>query len=408
VISARPAGSAPALPRSRGRSSLYPRAILLAVGIAFLVVVVTGSGSDAVSGRLGGDYPAFYAAGELARDDPGSLYSPVAQGARQDGLFGAEGSEGFLYFAYPPYVTIPYEALSLLPYRLSYVVHTFLMTALVIAALWILRPLVPLLRERFEHAVAGSLLFFPMFVGIFGGQNTAVVLFLLAVAFRALHDDRDVLAGLALACLLFKPQYALLVVGLSLLVRRVNVMAGFVVGAAGLFLAGVFVQGWGWVGPWLDQVRWFTELDAEVNAVNAVSWLGMAEALWGAGAPAAWVVGGLLASATAAGVAWVWWADRGRHLGTLMALTVPALVLIAPHAMFYDAGLLVVPLLALASAGVTRPVGLVVLYGASFLQVAASAVGFSPLGPVTVAVFIWVSTAMVRSPRAVAPMGAAS
>jgi hypothetical protein len=383
----------------------YPRAILAALVLGFVVVVAAGSGSDAVSGRLGGDFPAFYAAGILVADDPAALYDAGRQAEAQTDLF-ADEEDGFLSFAYPPYVAAPYAVLAELPYRAAYVVHTLVMAALVVAALAVIRPLVPAVSRHFELGLVASLIFYPLLAAVTLGQNTALVLLLLAGAFRLLHDERDLAAGLVLAGLLFKPQYALPLVGCALLARRWRVAAGAALGAGALYLVGAAVQGWGWVGPWVDHVRWFTEVDAEVNADNAISWLGMAEALWGVGDRVALAVGWGLAAVTAAGLAWCWWSapPRGgdaRRLAWLMALSVPAMVLIAPHAMFYDAGVLVLALGVLASIGATAPAGerratvagLVVVWVAALAQSVGDVFPVAPLGPVTVAVLVWVVAA---------------
>ena len=52
---------------------LYSRAALFAMVIAFTISVVGASGADGVSGRLGGDFPAFYAAGSIAARSSGVL-----------------------------------------------------------------------------------------------------------------------------------------------------------------------------------------------------------------------------------------------------------------------------------------------------------------------------------------------
>lgn len=373
---------------SAWRARWYPRVVLVALVAGFVIVVLSGSGSDAISGRLGGDYPAFYAAGEIVGEDPEHLYQPELQSERQVGLHGSE-SGSFLYFSYPPYVALAYSPLAELPYRGSYLLHTILMAGAMVLGLHLLRPLVPRLDRSFEAAAVASLAFYPMFRGITAGQNTGLTLLLLAIALRALHDRRDWSAGAALAALLYKPQFAVPLLGLALLRGRWRAAVGGAVGAVGLYLVGAAVQGWGWLGPWTEQVRWFTELDARVNAHNAISWLGFAEAIWGVGDPVAMALGWTLASATALFLAWAWWRAGTTDMAALAAVTVPGLVLLSPHAMFYDAGLLVVPLLVLAGMRPERRAWLAVLYLVPFVQVWADQLGWSPIFPVVVATFVW-------------------
>lgn len=363
----------------------YPRALMGAVALAFVLFLVSSSGSDAVSGRVGGDYPAFYAAGRIVLDDPDALYDVDVQTERQADLLGDQPEGSVMYFAYPPYVALLYAPLAALPYTLSYAVHTALMVGLVVVALARLRPLIPLLDRWFEQGVIAAILFFPMFRGLTGGQTTALVLLLVAVGVRALADRHDVVAGLAFAGILFKPQYALAFLGVSLLIGRWRVVAAGAAGAILLFLVGAAVQGWGWLGPWSEQVRWFTELDAEVNASNAVSWLGFSEALFGAGSTTAGLIGWPPAGLTAAAMAWAWWRDGGRHLALLLAFSCPAVLLFAPHAMYYDVGILFVSLVVLADVARANRRWAVLLWTLGISQVAADALGASPLIGVAVA-----------------------
>src|SRR4051812_30744108 len=82
-------------------------ALLLALGVAFLISVLGGSGTTAAVGRLGGDYPAFHAAGEMVLAGDGDhLYDPHRQAAAQAPYYGDDDDGGYLPFAYPPVVAL--------------------------------------------------------------------------------------------------------------------------------------------------------------------------------------------------------------------------------------------------------------------------------------------------------------
>jgi hypothetical protein len=80
-----------------------------------------------------------------------------------------------------------------------------------------------------------------------------------------------------------------------------------------------------------------------------------------------------------------------------MMIALPAIVLISPHAMFYDAGLLALPLVAMLAArnGRVRDAA-VVLWCAGFADVAKHAIGLTPLFAVTIAVFVIALLALRR------------
>ena len=397
------AASKSSVPRSRTAALALPadplaapwltrlaRAIALALAIAFAVALASGSGAKNPSGRLGGDYPAFYAAGRLiTSDERASMYDPARQAQMQQGLLPGDADEGVLYFAYPPHTALAYVPLSHLPYRLSYALHTMLMVGATVAALYLVRPMLPLVDRHFELTVIGAISFYPMYRAITGGQNTALTLLLLAGSWRAVNARRDAVCGVLLGLLLFKPQFALPIIGLHLLGRRWRVGLSAALTAFACWGVGAALLGFGWLGNWLDSVRFFSDLDARVNRRNAVSFLGVADTVFGVGDTRGRVVGATLALATVAALILLWRNHGRRDLCAPMIVALPAIVLISPHAMFYDAGLLVLPLAALLAARhVHVRQAAVVLWFAGLLDLAKHAVGLTPVFAVTIAVFV--------------------
>jgi alpha-1,2-mannosyltransferase len=327
------------------RLTLYPQLLLLTLAVAFVFVVLSGDGSSTASGRVGGDYPAFHAAGTLVNDGRvDELYDPAAQAEVQDALLG--GEDGYLAFAYAPHVAAVYSPLAELPYRTSYVAHTLLMVAALTLGLHLLRPIISVVDRRFSLVLAAIVTSYPMFVAIGGGQNTALTFLLLAAIWRALADDREEMAGIAAAILLFRPQYAIPVIGLLLLGRHHRAVAVAAVGAGATFLANAAILGWSWISTWTEQVGPFLETDAEVNAANSVSTVGFLQALLGTDSPVVLIVGGLATLGVISVLAWLWW-TASADLAIRMAVTATGIVVLSPHAMFYDAGLVALTVLVL-------------------------------------------------------------
>lgn len=376
--------------------------------LAVVVSVLGASGPDGRSDRLGGDFPAFHAAGDLALAGEWSdLYDPDRQAEAQAALF-PDDEGAFLYFAYPPYVAALYAPLAALDYRLAYAIHTVAMVAAMIGALVLIRPMVPLLKRHFETVAIVTLLFFPMLRAVTGGQNTSLTVLLLAGVWRSVADDRDVVAGLLVALLLFKPQFAVPLIGLLFVARRFGAVAAACVGAGALWSVGAVTMGVGWLAPWWREVSAFAELDADVNGHNAVSWFGFAEGAFGAGSLAAAIVAAPLMVATGALLMRRWDPsrlpggpdDRGATWPTTFAVTVAGLVLLSPHAMFYDAGLLVlVGIVVVDRLGRAAAVPVVTVWVAAWLQLAAESLGFAPLFFVVVAASIWTTWALSRQPE---------
>ena len=369
------------------RLKTYPLALLMVVAAAFIIVAASGAESSTVGGRLGGDFPAFYTAGSLvATGQIDDLYDPGAQSAQQTDLLG--GDAGYLAFAYAPHVALAYAPLSLLHYRLAYVVHTALMVGALIAALSLMRPMVGLVDRWFTLTIAAAIGFYPIFMAVGGGQNTAVSLLLLAAVWRSLRDGHDARAGLVVALLAFRPQYALPMLGLLAIGRHLRAVGWAVIGLGFTWMVDALVMGPSWVSDWLHGVGPFVTKDADVNGHNAVSILGFLQAIMGSGSSVAKLLGAAGSIAVAVIMAWVWHEKLG-DLDRRMALTAAGLVLLSPHTMFYDAGLLAITLVVLIDAAPERLWPLFAgSAAAALLQPASAALGFSPFAPVVAVIFV--------------------
>ncbi|MFA9566003.1 MAG: hypothetical protein ACERLM_15075, partial [Acidimicrobiales bacterium] len=119
-----------------GLADRVARAVLLAIGLAIAVTILTAQqGGGTVSGRLGGDFPAFYGAARIvAEGEIADLYDIDVQTEAQGDLWGPD-DPGVLYFAYPPHIAAVYGPLASLSYPVAYALHTLVMSAFVLAAL---------------------------------------------------------------------------------------------------------------------------------------------------------------------------------------------------------------------------------------------------------------------------------
>jgi len=375
-------------------------AVLAAVAVALVVQVATADGPDAVSGSVGGDYASFYAAGDLARTRPGleaeDFYEPAAQFAAQEPVLGDQ-RDGNLYFAYPAFFVVPFMALSVLGFGASYLVHTALMAgALAVATRW-LEPASSLLRDHRIEAYALALTFFPMFRGVTGGQNTALSLLLVVGFWRGLRSGREVPAGVAAALLLFKPPLALPFLGALVLARRWRGVGAALGTIVALDLVGALVTDLSWPAAWTDAVRYLDRVDTPFNVHNFVSLPGAAEAIFGIDSLAATVVGFGLAAIVIGAVSWAWWRGVG-DLDVRVALTVAAALAISPHALYYDAGLLVFVAVVLLERRPDLRRWLPLAWAAGFTHLVAEPLGVSPV-VVVVALGVVAAGAVVRSER---------
>lgn len=378
---------------------LIPIAVIVGVCLAIVLSAFAGSGASTVGGRLGGDFPAFYAAGRIVIEGSGdALYDPALQAEYQEALYPED--DGYLFFAYPPFTAVAYAALAILPYRLAFALHGLLAVAALWGAVRLARPMLPSLIRSRRHelaAVAVLLAMYPILRSVLGGQNTAFTMLLLAAVWRLAIDDRPALAGISLAALLYKPQYGVLAFLLVAAARRWRILAWGLLGAGVAYLAGVAVAGWGWPATWLDQSGVFNDENLVVNGDLMVSAIGWFRSLFGVMEGWPGVVGFGIAALVGLLTAIVWW--RKGITAEAFALASTAIVIGAPSALYYDAGVAAGALAVGAErdwpGGGSVVGGVVVL---SWSQLAASTLGWSPLFPVLIGVFIWSAVAVYRRP----------
>ncbi len=367
------------------RLMLYPRLILVTIAAAFVIVIAAGSGSDTASGRVGGDFPAFYSAGTIvANGDIDGLYDPAVQAAAQEELLG--GEDGFIMYPYAPYVAGAYSALAGLPYRTAYVVHTALMVAALVGALTLIRPMVDILDRWFSLILGATATAYPIFVGTSGGQNTALTLLLLAATWRALADDREEWAGVAVALLLFRPQYALPMLGLLFLGRHWRAVGTAGIGAGAVFAINAAMVGPGWMMTWINGVRPLLEADAEINAVNEIAPMAFLHAVLGVDSSVAMIVGGTISIAVAVALSWLWWRQH-LDLTSRFAVTAAGLTLLGFHTIYYDSSLCIFAVLVMLDRALIDVRIGICIWAAGLIQLGKESLGASPLAPVVLALF---------------------
>lgn len=377
------------------RLRLYPRALLFALALAWVLSLVGDGSANATGGRIGGDFPAFYAAGQLVLQGRGAeLYDLELQAAAQRGLFGPEGDEGFLRYVYPPAVALPYAALAALPYRAAYVVHTLLMGGALLLAVRAL-PL-PRLRRYPEALALAAIGFYPMLRAVTGAQNSA----LSAALFVAVGATAGPLAGVAAGGLLFKPQLAVPLLGLLLIGREARALLVAALVAALFYAANVLVTGPDWVTVWWTQaVAPFQDSDQAINAPNCVGWLGVIEAIAGVGHPVARGLGGALTFGTIGGLMALWARPERVDRPLRLAITAVGALLISPHAMFYDAAIALPALLLTADRRPERLPAVIAVWAFAWLDPLKALLGVSPTFVTLAAALIVATPPFWRAPN---------
>lgn len=295
----------------------------------------------------GADFVQFYVGGYLARTGRlWDLYDLPAFAAWQHALVPASAG-GYLAAFYGPQVYLAFWPLARLSYGWAVVAWALLNCALYLACCYALWRCCPKLRPHAGTVFLLAIAFPGFFNLIAFGQTSGPALALFTLAFLALRSRRNYLAGLAIGCLMYKPQLGLAAAVVFVLAAEWRIVAGAIAGAvAQLAFAwtwfgaaamkpyfGVLLtrQPWAFIEPKLYEMQslrgfWFLLLP----------WQGLAGILYA------------LTAIAVLGVALVCWRSRAplplRYSALLLAT-----VLAPPHCLIYDLVILAPALLLLAN-----------------------------------------------------------
>jgi alpha-1,2-mannosyltransferase len=203
---------------------------------------------DRAGNLKGTDFLHFYTLGSLALAHRGAdLYNMSAQS--QLVAQRVPAATGIRYLpVYPPQVSILFAPFAHLSYPCALVLWLTLSSLIYGACIYVLWRICPNLRN-YGLTVLVLALAFPAFWHLIAwGQTSALALACFTLAFFALHAERELLAGLALGCLIFKPQLGLAAAVIFVDTRRWKVVAGALLSALAQLAAA-----WIYYGP--DSLR---------------------------------------------------------------------------------------------------------------------------------------------------------
>ena len=207
---------------------------LLAIGLwsVYLWNMATPGVPDRAGNLKGTDFLHFYTLGSLALAHRGTdLYNMRAQSELAAQRVPAAAGIRYLPL-YPPQVSLlfaPFARLSYLGALVCWLTLSSLIYGLCVYVLW--RACPNLLKYRFTVLILAVA--FPAFWHLIAwGQTSALALACFTLAFFALRTQREFLAGLALGCLIFKPQLGIAAAVIFVDVRFWRVIAGALLSAS--------------------------------------------------------------------------------------------------------------------------------------------------------------------------------
>lgn len=369
------------------RLKVYPIAALAGLFVAVLFTVLTARDGAIVTGRLGGDFPAFYVAGKMVtQGESHSIYDPERILSEQRLII---PTGGYLPFVNPPHFAYFYAPFGAMSYNFAFLLHYCF---LVFLLAYIVKDLVSLEyidSLMFYFSLIFCLTFYPILKSVLGGQNSVLSLFLLFIVWKFADSGREWRAGLCLGLLMYKPQFAIPFIGLFFLAGYWRVAASGVLSWIIIAFGTIYFLKHNLL-EWLAFAFAFSERDAIVNKLNSVSLSGFVEAFSGGASSASLSLAGIGVILVVISISALWYqGKRKRRLNELMAAACPAVLLIPQHVMYYDVSLCVLSILLLVNDKTIRSKMFLMLWLLGFTQVFAHLLGFSPLFLVVLGVYIY-------------------
>ena len=306
------------------------------------------------SGNLKGtDFLHLYTLGSLALARRGAdLYNMQSQSALAALRVPAAAGIGYLPL-YPPQVSIFFAPFARLSYFSALLTWLTLSSLIYFACCYAIWRICPNLRHH-KLTVLILAFAFPAFWHLIAwGQTSALALACFTVAYFALRANREFLAGMALGCLIFKPQLALASGIVFLVSQRSKVIAGALFSAAAQLAAACLYYG---VGPLRDWMHTLVNLPAllpllepRVYQTDSLRTFWSMLVPWPSVSLALYLVTAIVVSALTIAC----WQSR-LPISLRYSALLLATVLLAPHLTVYDLVILAPAFLLLSDAIVTH------------------------------------------------------
>jgi len=322
-----------------------------------------------------GDWRVFVAAGSLAGTH--ALIDPP---------------EAWQIFVYLPGAAWAFVPFAHLPLAVSFVVDAVCMLACAAAAGAVAARVYGLGRSL---AVGTFVLWSPVvYAATIIGQNAPFGLLLAQLTIAGIARRSLALTAVPLGLLLYKPTYALPLIGVLLLRARLRELGAVAAIGAGWYVVSAAATGgdWRWPAEWVALIARYAPGDLSVNAAFVVSVPGLL-ARAGAGVPA-------IVAVVALGVLAVVFAIRRAGAVEAASAACVAGVALSPHALAYDAAL-ALPMIAYTAARLTelaRMRFLLALFTLAPLFFVSPLLHFDPLAAVVIGgTCAWVNVRLTSS-----------
>ncbi len=303
------------------------------------------------------DFVTFYTAGRIGQEyGLDHVYKFELQKAVEDELVG---------FSLPDDKVLPHNHLPFLnpilvalvavtggDYLSGFITWVVVLLALNGLAVWLLMKSMPQLGGKKAFLFLALFLFFPIYVSLLNGQDTAFLLVGAGCFYLGIMSEKPWLAGMGLALMTIRPHFAL-VLAIPFLFRHRKVFLWFVAFASLLALVSILQLGY----DGLKDFLWIL-FDTAVRSGEAamLNFIGVARRLLPGVDPAIIRTGGWSIYAVSIFVLGMVWRKQERLSLRLLGLATVVCLFVAPHFHYHDLALLVFPVAAALTLAVDKRV----------------------------------------------------
>jgi Glycosyltransferase family 87 len=189
------------------------------------------------------DFSLVYVGARIVHSGMGSsLYDSNLQKSVRDSLFSHPVP---LFFEHPPFEALLLSPLAKYSFRAASLVWGIFNAAVWIGLMFVLRKFLNWPGDGLAYVFLW-IFFAPLWVALYQGQSSIVVLAAYSMTFVLLRQNLEFAAGIVIGLGLFKFQFILPFVLIFLLCKKFRFVAGFAVSAAALLL--ISLAGIGWTG----------------------------------------------------------------------------------------------------------------------------------------------------------------
>jgi hypothetical protein len=327
--------------------------VLLFAGGMSLILVYLLSWVDVITDpvqRTGSDFIAFYAAGKnMVEYTPAAAYDLPYLKTQEESVIGFKiADQDVNPFVHPPFILPILWLVAYFDYIPAfYMWAAFMLIACVLSAQIAVKSFAPVENVDRIALWMGVFLFFPLFISLVNGQDSAVLLLGAMIWYYGLVHHSDKTAGLGLALTTIRPQIALLLaIPFFFNASRRNVWWWFCLGGAILVSISILIIGVEGAQNFLSILSVSASGEGyKINEIAMVNLIGLIKRLLpGLDATVIRTIGwaGSLTSLITLSLIWKY---AHAITGRLISLAVIMAIFTSPHLHYHDLALLVIPLL---------------------------------------------------------------